>query len=410
MTAAPAPTTDRDVPDVDPAAPTTVPAATAPTTPPEGLTVDGLVDATPTSRDRTVDAVRALAIAVVVLWHWTFSITHVDGHGALTMPNPIDTLPGAWLATWVLQVMPAFFVVGGFADLASFQGLERRGRATWSGFARGRLIRLGKPIGVYVAAWAVGDTLARVVLGAPSVLAWGQVVFVPLWFLGTYAAVVLLAPLTIRAHRRAPWATLSLLGGGIATADTLRFATGTAAWGLVTTALVWVFAHQLGYLWRDGTLVAWSRRAHAGLVALGAGALALLTTVGPYPSSMVAVRGEAVSNMFPTTACIAALAVLQSGLVLLVRPAAERLLARRGPWRVVVAVNAVAMTVFAWHMTALVAVIGAALALGLTLPSEATPTWWVLRPLWIVLPGLVLAVLVRTFARFELPTAARRRS
>jgi hypothetical protein len=127
------------------------------------------------------------------------------------------------------------------------------------------------------------------------------------------------------------------------------------------------------------------------------------TTVGPYPSSMVAVRGGAISNMFPTTACIAALAVLQTGLVLLARPRAERWLARRGPWRVVVAVNAVAMTVFAWHMTALVAVIGVATALGFTLPSEATPTWWLLRPLWLVAPGVVLAGLLALFARLELP-------
>ncbi|WCO67205.1 acyltransferase [Iamia majanohamensis] len=389
------------------AAPTTPPPTEAPAAP-AGLTVDGMVDATPDSRDRTVDAVRALAIVVVVLWHWTFSITHVDGQGALTMPNPIDTLPGAWLATWVLQVMPAFFVVGGFATMASFEALERRGRGTWSAFVRGRLARLGRPLGVFVAAWAVGDTLVRLVVDVPSVLSWGLVVFVPLWFLGTYTAVLLVAPLTLRAHRRAPWATLGLLVAGMAGADALRFTTGVDAWGLVTTALVWVFAHQLGYLWRDGTLVAWGRWAHVGLVAAGVAALALLTTVGPYPSSMVAVRGEAVSNMFPTTACIAALAVLQTGLVLLLRPRLERLLARRGPWRVVVGVNAVAMTVFAWHMTALVAVIGAALALGLTLPSEATPTWWALRPVWVVLPGLVLAVLVRTFARHELPTGARR--
>lgn len=171
----------------------------------------------------------------------------------------------------------------------------------------------------------------------------------------------------------------------------------------MTTALVWVFAHQLGYLWRDGTLTGWGRRAGLGLVAGGLTALGALTTFGPYSSSMVAVRGEEISNMFPTTAPIAALAVLQTGLVLLARPVAERWLARRGPWRAVVAVNAVAMTVFAWHMTALVAVIGAAAALGLTLPSEATVTWWALRPLWLVLPGLVLAALIAAFARFELP-------
>jgi hypothetical protein len=149
----------------------------------------------------------------------------------------------------------------------------------------------------------------------------------------------------------------------------------------------------------------WTRRAQAGLAAGAAVTLAVLTTVGPYPASMVAVRGGGISNMFPTTAPIALLAVLQLGLIALIRPAAERWLARRGPWRAVVAVNAVAMTVFAWHMTALVAVIGSAHGLGLELPASTSPSWWLLRPVWLVLPGIVLAGLVAVFARLEVPKA-----
>ena len=373
--------------------------------PPAPVDLDALVDATPAHRDRTVDAVRALCIAVVVLWHWVFSITHVSGGGALTMPNPIDEIPAGWVATWVLQIMPAFFVVGGFANLASWQRLERDRTATWRTYAAGRMARLWRPLAAVMVVWGVGDTLARTLLDVPSVLTWGIVVFVPLWFLAAYSAVLLLAPATIAAHRRHPVATLVGLGAGIAACDALRFTTGEDRWGYATTALVWITAHQLGYLWRDGTVTGWSRRAQAGLVAGAAATLAVLTTVGPYPASMVAVRGGGVSNMFPTTAPIAVLAVLQLGLIALARPAAERWLARRGPWRAVVAVNAVAMTVFAWHMTALVAVIGAAHGLGLTLPATTSPTWWLLRPVWLVLPGVVLAGLVAVFARLELPKA-----
>lgn len=374
----------------------------APTTTAAPLGIDHLVDATPPSRDRTVDAVRALCIVVVVLWHWVFSITHVTADGRLSMPNPVDEVPLAWLATWVLQVMPAFFVVGGFANLASWERLERTGAARARRFAAERLARLGRPAGACLAAWAVGDVVATAVLGVPSVLHWGVVVFVPLWFLGAYGAVLSLTPLTVAAHRRAPWLTLAALAGTVAAADAARAATGHDGWGLVTTAAVWVLAHQLGYLWRDGSAPSWGRRGHVALVAGGATALAVLTGLGPYPSSMVAVRGDDLSNMFPTTAPVAALAVVQLGLVLLARPRLEAWLARRGPWRAVVAVNAVAMTVFTWHMTALVAIIGAVFALGLDLPSETSTTWWLLRPLWLVLPGAVLALLVRAFARVEL--------
>jgi hypothetical protein len=68
--------------------------------------LDRRVAATPAGRDRTVDLMRAVSIAVVVLWHWTGSVTH-RRDGEIVMPNPIDQVPLLWLATWVGQVMPA---------------------------------------------------------------------------------------------------------------------------------------------------------------------------------------------------------------------------------------------------------------------------------------------------------------
>lgn len=79
--------------------------------------VDAMVDATPADRDRVVDLVRGLSIGVVVLWHWTFSVTRWSD-GSLSMPNPIGEASGLWLITWIFQVMPLFFVVGGFSNLA----------------------------------------------------------------------------------------------------------------------------------------------------------------------------------------------------------------------------------------------------------------------------------------------------
>ena len=374
--------------------------------PPTG--VDALVHATPASRDRVVDGLRAVSITVVVLWHWVLSITHVNGHGALVMPNPVDQVRGLWLATWVLQIMPVFFVVGGYANLAAWDGVRQRGGG-WATYARRRVDRLLGPIGVYLAVWAVLDRTIRVLRpGTPSVWTWGRVVFVPLWFLGAYLAVVLVAPLLARAHAKAPVASLIGLGGAVLALDLARFHLGLAPAGWANSMLVWVFAHQFGFFWRDGSATSWSRGARAAVAAAGLGALVTLTATGWYPTSMVAVRGSAISNMFPTTAAIAALAVFQFGLVLLARPALQRLLARRAVWKATVALNAVAMTVFTWHMTALVAAIGIWRWMGLTLLDQPTATWWAQRPVWLLGPGLILAGLLVLFARFELPAGRRR--
>jgi hypothetical protein len=255
--------------------------------------------------------------------------------------------------------------------------------------------RLLGPVLVFLAVWAVFDLVVRAT-GRRSVLQWGIVVFVPLWFLGVYAGVVAAVPITARLHQAWRWRVPAALVGAMFIAELLRLGLewGGAVPGLVGSACVWLYCHQLGYFWRDGTLAAGGLRRAAAVAATGFGALVVLTTLGPYSRSMVATHGEDTSNMFPTTPAIAALATFQIGLVMLVRPQLDSWLQRRRPWRAVVAANGLAMPVFTWHMTALVAFIWLYELAGFTLIGHATTAWWLTRPVWVVGPGLLLAALL----------------
>ena len=147
------------------------------------MLVDQLVDATPPQRDRFVDFLRAVSIGVVVCWHWVLSVTYWRS-GRLVMPNPVGDVPLLWALTWVLQIMPLFFFVGGFANSVAWNANARRGGTTRT-FLATRLQRLLKPIGVYLAVWTGFEVLAHLAIpGYAGVLHWGFVVFVPLWFLG----------------------------------------------------------------------------------------------------------------------------------------------------------------------------------------------------------------------------------
>src|SRR5687767_6127415 len=96
--------------------------------PPTGdsLRVGDLVAATPASRDRYVDFLRAASILVVVAGHWTIAVIHWRD-GVIRSTSVIGKTPGVWLATWFLQVMPVFFFVGGYANLVAFESARRRG-------------------------------------------------------------------------------------------------------------------------------------------------------------------------------------------------------------------------------------------------------------------------------------------
>lgn len=366
-----------------------------------GDELDELVDATPPDRDRTIDLLRVASIGVVIVWHWALSLTHWEG-GGLVMPNPIDVIPGAWLATWVLQIMPVFFLVGGYVNLRGWRSIRRRGGAAWQ-FLGPRLWRLAVPPAVFAVTWGLFEGLLLLLRdGHRTALDWGGIVFMPFWFLGAYTFVVLLVPLTARWHDRARLGSFVVLGAGIAASDLLRFVGGVEVFGIVTSGLVWLTVHQLGYLLADGTLDRLELRGRLALTGAALVGLAMLTGLLVYPGSMVATRDVELSNMWPTTAPIALVGLLQLGLVLLVRPAAARWLERRRPWKAVVAVNTVIMTLFVWHMAAKVAVIGIYEALGFEPIAEATLAWWLQRPVWLIAPAMILAVLVAIFAPFEL--------
>jgi hypothetical protein len=67
------------------------------------------------------------------------------------------------------------------------------------------------------------------------------------------------------------------------------------------------------------------------------------------------------------------------------------------------------MTLYLWHMTALVTVAGVALlGFGLETPAAGSAVWWVAVPVWLAALGAVMVVLVAVVGRFEQPPATLR--
>lgn len=366
-----------------------------------GHWLDSLVENTPGDRERYIDFLRLFSIGVVIIWHWTLSVNHWTGDRFVN-PNPIESVPGGWALTWLLQIMPVFFIVGGYANYAGWQSARQRG-VGWASFLGRRLRRLLVPVAFFVLLWALFDVVARVLVpGYTGVLHYGLIVFTPLWFIGAYTGVILLSPLTTTLHERARWTTIGVLAGTVLLADVGRLAGGVEALGLVNTGLVWVLIHQLGYFYRDGTLLRLGRTGAAAVAGGGLLALVGLTVLGPYPRSMVTVPGQSFSNILPTTAAIAVVAVFQLGVIMLARDRVSRWLQRPVAWKPVIAGNAVILTVFVWHMTALLVVLVLYRAAGGVLLTVPTAEWWAQRWFWVAAPAVVLAGFVAAFGWLEI--------
>jgi fucose 4-O-acetylase-like acetyltransferase len=354
--------------------------------------------ATPAERDRFADLLRVASIVVVVAGHWLMAVIGWRG-GRVEAGNAIALAPGLWLATWLLQVMPLFFFVGGLANLVS----ARRGGG-WVAFIRGRAERLLRPTVAFLAVWTAAAAALHLAGVPEAVLRPAtRLVVQPLWFLGLYLLVVALAPAMLWLHRRFGPAVAVWLGLAAGAADLAGRLPGLHRLADLNFLLIWLFAHQLGFLYADGTLTRWPRRAHAAMAAGGLATLAGLTATGAWPASMVGLPGDRVSNMNPPSLCIVALTVWLVGLAMLVREPLGRWLARPRPWAMVVTAGSALMTLFLWHLTALFLAVVVLHPLGLTRLTPGTPTWWALRPLWLLVPAALLVPLVAVFARLERP-------
>ncbi|GIG20234.1 hypothetical protein Cch01nite_09580 [Cellulomonas chitinilytica] len=366
--------------------------------------------ATPPHRDRYVDLLRAVAICVVVLGHWTISAVTVDD-GRLGWVNALGVLTWAHPLTWLVQVMPVVFLVGGYANAASWASRSARGEDA-AGWVRGRALRLLRPTAAFLAA-LVGGYGVAVALGADEVVArtaiWAAAM--SLWFLVVYLAVVSLAPVLLAADRR--WGLWGVLGlvGVVAAGDVARLLTGTPAAGAASYVAAWVAVHQLGVAWYRGAL---TRGRWPGWALAGGGltVLVALTGWGPYAVTMVGgAPPPALANTAPPTLALLALASAQTGVVLLLRPAADRWLRRPRVWLAVVAVNAVVLTVYLWHMVPVV-VVGTTLVRGGVLPQHdvGSGAWWAWRLPWLAVLTVLLVAIVAVAGRWERPRSSAERA
>lgn len=345
------------------------------------------------SRDASVDLVRALCLLTVVALHaMMVGVGLVDG--APVIENAMERWSGFPIATWVVQVMPLFFVLGGFSAHRQWERMRARGEGRGDYLAQ-RLRRLLPPVLGAIGATALAlGAISAAGLPAHLVAEAGLRLGQPLWFLGVYLLCTLLVPLMVRMHELAPTTTTLSLASAALGVDALRAITGIEAVGFANLLLVWLAAQQLGFWIADGTVDRWSRSA---VRALGAGALAL--------AGALCLLGLSSPDLFqalnPPSAVLVLLGVAQSAIMVLARERLRAVAQGRRAAAALGAINARAMTIYAWHMLVLIALAGASLSSPALLPTPLSEEWWWSRPLWLLAVAAATVVVVRVVGVLE---------
>ncbi|CAN7362732.1 acyltransferase [Microbacterium sp. LjRoot45] len=345
-------------------------------------------------RDLTLDLARVLCVVFVIVVHLLMVGIGPGPDGQLVTSRPAEQEPWFDAATWVGQIMPLFFVVGGFASAAGWASWTRKGGDA-VGFIRTRTLRLAQPalpvfaffalvLGATTLAGIAPDLVAAAAVGAGS----------PLWFLAAYLICQALVPLMVRLHERAPGGTVAVLAAGVVAVDAARFATGVTEIGLLNLLFVWPLIQQLGFWYRDG----WFDRRPTGILLLIAAACGLalwpLVAWGPYSPSML-------GNLNPPTLPLVLLGLAQACLLRVLRPALTRLTRVRAVQGFLFLLGTRLMTVYLWHLPVILAVTGLTLLIPGAAPTPSSAAWWWSRPLMFVVVLAAVLALSLLIARWE---------
>lgn len=355
---------------------------------------------TPVDRNRYVDFLRAVSILTVITGHWLVTAVYYrDGQLATGDLLEIQT-DMQWL-TWLFQVMPIFFIVGGYANAVSMERSRRR-KVGYAGWLAVRLNRLVTPLLVLLLGWAALAAILYFsgVSGDVTRLA-SRAALIPTWFLAIYIMVVVLAPATYLAWRRWGLASFWALAGIGALTDIAFFAADLRWLGWTNYFWIWLAVHHLGYAWRDGRTG--SPQQLLILSALALLALWLLVSEGPYPMAMVGSPDREISNTLPPKITLLLLALFQFGLLLSVEGPMRRVLSGMRIWAATILINSMIMTLYLWHITVMVIIIALAyLAGGAGLGMEpGSAAWWMTRPVWLAVLYTALLPVTLLFSPLE---------
>jgi hypothetical protein len=300
---------------------------------------------TPVDRDRALDVIRIVSLVGVVAGHTVMAISVIRNH-VLIWDNLLTTSPVFQALTWIFQIMPLFFFAGAAACLSSWQP-----GTNWGDWLMKRCTRLFRPVFYYLGFWAVALTVLYLLLPQHIYQPVAGVSIQLLWFLGAYVLVLAAMPMLTRITTPVRLAAgVCAVYGGIAAIDAIRLHWPAAsALGYLNLA-VWLIPAMFGVAYRRGLLT--RRMALVTAAAVLAVNLALVWW-GPYEISMVGTGDHRLSNTSPPSLLLAGHAIILSALAIVAAPAIARWAQRPRVWWWTALGNSGAMTLYLWHLPAL---------------------------------------------------------
>ncbi|MGR2739347.1 acyltransferase family protein [Billgrantia sp. Q4P2] len=365
------------------------------------------------ARDPYPDALRAIALLIVVLGHWVATLPRIENGILVETGHILNAWAPAGYFTWGVQVVPLFIFV---SAAVSSEGVWERYRAgePHAHWWAERALGLARPTVTYLAVLAVFVGIAfftrEGVLGPLN-----HSLTVHLWFLLALLGVQLMLPLCVWADRRFGLWTAAMLIVGIAAVDLLRSRPASVdewlqlgslvvdrhdyfAW--INTLFFWLLPQQLGIAWWNGRFAG----RHTGIVLMLFGLAWLISAVAlGYPPSMVNGNPGGATNVLPPTLALLGVMWFQVGLVVLFETPVRTFLRRQHLGRWMAMFGAFGLQLYLWHKLAELPAtwLGERLDWPIDAGLPGEPGFWIGRLEWIGLCALMVVPVMLAVVAFE---------
>ncbi|MDR1430680.1 MAG: acyltransferase [Propionibacteriaceae bacterium] len=313
-------------------------------------------------RNHLIDLARVLSMAIVVSFHALLYYIVLDNGRVEVLPYGPG--PWLWVLSWVLCLLPLFFVAAGYGAAATMERNAALG-VSYPEYLLSRLRKLLGPLTSFCIVFVLASTIPAWFGAFEPAMELSKRFAQLLWFLVVYLGLQAAAPALARLEDS--HCLIAMLAMVLATAavDAAAQVSGYQELHWLNLATVWPLAFQFGIAYRRGWFVR-LRRWKLALMALAMWALICWMVLGlGYPASSVGFADMLVANVQPPT--LAAVWMTAAQVCLLAIGDRSKLF--RSPsesaQRVLGVLNALVLPSYLWHIAAIV--IAGALLVGLTM-------------------------------------------
>ena len=307
------------------------------------------------SRERYIDLLKLLSVLSVIFSTHLFLSFQLSGHEILII-NESSTNYNMSVASWYLNGLAIFFFCNGFSNsLAWYSNIGRDG-SVWE-FLANRINSILGPVIVLIIFgsisihYSISNKLIPeyLVTSADSLHPTTEFLLWPLWLVSIYLVVLMFSPVTAYFHKKNSWLFLAVLISMFIFIDLFIFSSTYISIKYLNYLFFWLFIHQLGYFYADGSL---QNIKPALYFTVGLFSYIALFLISPDYSTLTSVsnfRLTLITNEDPPTLIMLLSSVGMISFLLMFRNIGDKLLKNKYIWSITCFFNAHLYTYFLWH-------------------------------------------------------------